>query len=140
MTGVEAVSNGVLAFREPVVASARKTLTIIVAILILLLMGVAYLVQVYHINATDPGSAQYQSILSMVTQAVAGRGIFYYLTMAAVLLVLCLSANTSFADFPRVCRTIAQDGYLPYSFTVRGRRLVFTEGVFCYWLSCRRIF
>jgi hypothetical protein len=49
--------------------------------------------------------------------------------MAAILLVLCLSANTSFADFPRVCRTIAQDGYLPYSFTVRGRRLVFTEGV-----------
>jgi amino acid transporter len=128
MTGVEAVSNGVQAFREPVVASARKTLTLIVAILILLLIGVAYLVQVYHINATDPGSAQYQSILSMITQAVVGRGILYYLTMAAVLLVLCLSANTSFADFPRVCRTIAQDGYLPYSFTVRGRRLVFTEG------------
>jgi len=128
MTGVEAVSNGVQAFREPVVASARKTLTLIVAILILLLIGVAYLVHVYHINATDPGSAQYQSILSMITQAVLGRGIFYYLTMAAVLLVLCLSANTSFADFPRVCRTIAQDGYLPNSFTVRGRRLVFTEG------------
>jgi len=128
MTGVEAVSNGVQAFREPVVASARKTLTLIVAILILLLIGVAYLVHVFHINATDPGSAQYQSILSMITQAVLGRGIFYYLTMAAVLLVLCLSANTSFADFPRVCRTIAQDGYLPNSFTVRGRRLVFTEG------------
>src|ERR1700757_1382457 len=129
MTGVEAVSNGVQAFREPVVGSARKTLTLIVAILILLLIGVAYLVQVYHINATDPGSGEYQSILSMMTQAVVGRGIFYYVTMAAVLLVLCLSANTSFADFPRVCRTIAQDGYLPYSFTVRGRRLVFTEGV-----------
>jgi amino acid transporter len=129
MTGVEAVSNGVQAFREPVVASARKTLTFIVAILILLLIGVAYLVQVYHISATEPGSSQYQSILSMITQAVVGRGAFYYLTMAAVLLVLCLSANTSFADFPRVCRTIAQDGYLPYSFTVRGRRLVFTEGV-----------
>jgi len=129
MTGVEAVSNGVQAFREPVVGSARKTLTLIVAILILLLVGVAYLVQAYHINATDPGSSQYQSILSIMTQAVVGRGIFYYVTMAAVLLVLCLSANTSFADFPRVCRTIAQDGYLPYSFTVRGRRLVFTEGV-----------
>lgn len=129
MTGVEAVSNGVQAFREPVVGSARKTLTLIVAILILLLMGVAYLVQVYHINATDPGSNQYQSILSLMTQAVVGRGIFYFVTMAAVLLVLCLSANTSFADFPRVCRTIAQDGYLPYSFMVRGRRLVFTEGV-----------
>ena len=129
MTGVEAVSNGVQAFREPVVGSARKTLTLIVAILILLLIGVAYLVQVYHVNATDPGSAQYQSVLSMITQAVVGRGIFYYFTMAAILLVLCLSANTSFADFPRVCRTIAQDGYLPYSFIVRGRRLVFTEGV-----------
>src|SRR5258708_15954940 len=65
----------------------------------------------------------------MVTQVVAGRGIFYFLSLAVVLLGLCLSANTSFADFPRVCRTIAQDGYLPYSFTVRGRRLVFTEGV-----------
>src|SRR5258708_31411245 len=129
MTGVEAVSNGVQAFREPAVANARKTLTMIVAILILLLVGVAYLVDVYHISATEPGPAQYQSILSMVTQVGAGRGIFYFLTMGAVLLVLCLSANTSFADFPRVCRTIAQDGYLPYSFTVRGRRLVFTEGV-----------
>jgi Amino acid permease len=64
-----------------------------------------------------------------MTQAVVGRGVFYYVTMAAVLLVLCLSANTSFADFPRVCRTVAQDGYLPFSFTVRGRRLVFTEGI-----------
>src|SRR5258707_10681430 len=92
MTGVEAVSNGVQAFREPAVANARKTLTMIVAILILLLVGVAYLVDVYHISATEPGTAQYQSILSMVTQVVAGRGIFYFLTMAAVLLVLCLSS------------------------------------------------
>src|ERR1700693_5177456 len=70
MTGVEAVSNGVQAFREPAVGSARKTLTLIVAILILLLVGIAYLVQVYQINATDPGSNQYQSILSLMTQAV----------------------------------------------------------------------
>ncbi|MBV9275547.1 MAG: APC family permease [Verrucomicrobia bacterium] len=129
MTGVEAVSNGVQAFKEPPVPSARKTLTFIVGILILLLIGVAFLVRSYGITATEPGSPQYQSILSMMTQAVVGRGIFYYITMVAVLLVLCLSANTSFADFPRVCRTIAQDGYLPYSFTVRGRRLVFTEGI-----------
>ncbi|MBV8102752.1 MAG: APC family permease [Verrucomicrobia bacterium] len=129
MTGVEAVSNGVQAFKEPPVAFARKALTMIVSVLILLLLGVAFLVQTYKITATEPGSPQYQSILSMVTQAVVGRGIFYYITMGAVLLVLCLSANTSFADFPRVCRTIAQDGYLPYSFMVRGRRLVFTEGI-----------
>jgi amino acid transporter len=129
MTGVEAVSNGVQAFKEPAVAFARKALTMIVSVLILLLLGVALLVQAYKITATEPGSAQYQSVLSMVTQAVVGRSIFYYITMGAVLVALCLSANTSFADFPRVCRTIAQDGYLPYSFMVRGRRLVFTEGI-----------
>jgi amino acid transporter len=129
MTGVEAVSNGVPVFKEPVVKSARLTLTFIVAILIILLIGIAYLVSAYHITATEPGSPNYQSILSLVTASVAGRGAFYYLTMVAVLLVLCLSANTSFADFPRVCRTISIDGFLPASFGVRGRRLVYTQGI-----------
>jgi amino acid transporter len=129
MTGVEAVSNGVPVFKEPVVKSARLTLTFIVAILIILLIGIAYLVYAFHITATEPGSPNYQSILSLVTAAVAGRGAFYYLTMIAVLLVLCLSANTSFADFPRVCRTISIDGFLPASFGVRGRRLVYTQGI-----------
>ena len=129
MTGVEAVSNGVQAFKEPVVDSARRTLTLIVGILILLLLGIAYLVSAYHITATDPGSPGYQSILSLLTEAIVGRGIFYYVTITAILLVLCLSANTSFADFPRVCRTVAQDGFLPLVFAVRGRRLVYTQGI-----------
>jgi amino acid transporter len=129
MTGVEAVSNGVQAFKEPVVDSARRTLTLIVAILILLLVGIAYLVSAYQITATDPGSPGYQSILSLLTQAIVGRGIFYYITIAAILLVLCLSANTSFADFPRVCRTVSQDGFLPAAFAVRGRRLVYSHGI-----------
>jgi amino acid transporter len=129
MTGVEAVSNGVPVFKEPVVKSARLTLTFIVAILIILLLGIAYLVAAYQITATEPGSPNYQSILSLVTAAVAGRGVFYYITMVAVLLVLCLSANTSFADFPRVCRTVSIDGFLPASFGVRGRRLVYTQGI-----------
>ena len=129
MTGVEAVSNGVQAFKEPVVDSARRTLTLIVAILILLLLGIAYLVSAYQITATDPGLPGYQSILSMLTEAIVGRGVFYYVTIASILLVLCLSANTSFADFPRVCRTVAQDGFLPALFAVRGRRLVYTQGI-----------
>ena len=129
MTGVEAVSNGVQAFKEPVVDSARRTLTLIVAILILLLLGIAYLVSAYKITATDPGSPGYQSILSLLTEAIVGRGIFYYVTIGAILLVLCLSANTSFADFPRVCRTVSQDGFLPLVFAVRGRRLVYTQGI-----------
>jgi len=61
--------------------------------------------------------------------AVAGRGIFYWVSIASILLVLCLSANTSFADFPRLCRAVAEDGYLPRSFTNQGRRLVYSEGI-----------
>ena len=129
LTGVEAVSNGVQAFRQPVVPAARATLTAIIAILILLLAGGAVVVKYYGIMATDPGQPGYQSVLSMVTAAVAGKGIFYDLTMFSVLLVLCLSANTSFADFPRLCRMVARDDYLPHSLTTRGRRLVFSQGI-----------
>jgi amino acid transporter len=130
MTGVEAVSNGVKAFREPVVKTAQRTLTAIVVILIALLAGIAYLVRVYHIGATPPGQPGYQSVLSQLTAAVTGRGAFYYLTIGSILLVLVFSANTAFADFPRVCRAVAQDGYLPYSFASRGRRLVYSQGIY----------
>jgi amino acid transporter len=129
LTGVEAVSNGVQAFRRPVVPAARATLTAIIAILIVLLGGIALVVKYYGIMATDPGAAGYQSVLSLVTAAVVGKGIFYDLTMFSVLLVLCLSANTSFADFPRLCRMVARDDYLPHSLTTRGRRLVYSQGI-----------
>src|SRR5579863_5786138 len=129
LTGVEAVSNGVQAFTEPVVPAARATLTAIIAILIVLLGGIAFLVRCYEITATDPGQPGYQSVLSMLTAAVAGKGIFYDITMFSVLLVLCLSANTSFADFPRLCRMVARDDYLPHSLTTRGRRLVYSQGI-----------
>jgi len=129
MTGVEAVSNGVKAFRPPVVATARRTLTVIIALLMVLLAGIAYLVRVYGIQATDPGQPGYQSVLSLLLAAVSGRGAFYYVSMASILLVLALSANTAFADFPRLCRAIAQNNYLPHSFATRGRRLVYTQGI-----------
>ena len=130
MTGVEAVSNGVRAFREPKVQTAQRTLTIIIALLILMLGGIAYLVRAYHIAATDPGQPGYQSVVSMIVTAVTGRGPFYYVTIGSVLVVLCLSANTAFADFPRLCRAIANNGYLPDGFRLRGRRLVYSQGVY----------
>jgi amino acid transporter len=130
MTGVEAVSNGVRAFREPVVNTARRVLTIIIALLMVMLAGIAYLVRAYHIAATDPGLPGYQSVLSMIVAAVAGRGVFYYVTIGSVLTVLALSANTAFADFPRLCRAISLNGYLPDSFSLRGRRLVYSQGVY----------
>lgn len=129
MTGVEAVSNGVQAFREPRVKSAQTALTIIIAILVLLLAGIAYLSRAYGIGATPPGQPGYQSVLSQLTAAVAGKNTVYFIVIGAILTVLSLSANTSFADFPRLCRAIAEDGYLPNVFTIRGRRLVFTFGV-----------
>jgi len=130
MTGVEAVSNGVKAFREPTAENARRTLAIIIALLIVLLAGIAWLIPVYGIAATDPGKPGYQSVLSMLVAAVLGKGLFYYVTIGSILLVLALSANTAFADFPRLCKVISHDGYLPRSFGSRGRRLVYSQGVY----------
>jgi len=129
LTGVEAVSNGVKAFREPGVKNAQRTLTVIILILAVLLAGISYLVKAYGVAATDPGQPGYQSILSMLLSAVFGKGVFYYLTIVSILLVLSLSANTAFADFPRLCRAIAQNNYLPHVFGYRGRRLVYTYGI-----------
>jgi amino acid transporter len=130
MTGVEAVSNGVKAFREPTAENARRTLAVIIGLLIVMLAGIAYLVKVYGIAATDPGARGYQSVLSMLVAAVAGKGLFYYVTIGSILLVLALSANTAFADFPRLCKIISHDGFLPRSFGSRGRRLVYSQGVY----------
>jgi hypothetical protein len=129
MTGVEAVSNGVAAFRDPPVQHARRTLAAIIAILAILLVGIAYLCEAYGIGATDPEKDGYQSVLSQLVAAVVGRGLVYYVTIGAVLAVLCLSANTGFADFPRLCRTVALDGFLPHLFAYRGRRLVYNTGI-----------
>lgn len=130
MTGVEAVSNGVVAFREPTQKNAKRTLTIIIALLMIFLAGIALLCRAYGIGATDPNGAGYQSVLSQLVSAVMGRGWFYYVTIASILAVLALSANTSYADFPRLTRAIAQQDYLPHVFTVRGRRLLFTHGIY----------
>ena len=129
MTGVEAVSNGVPLFAEPRVKRAEWTLTIIVATLGVLLVGIAYLSRTYHIAAMDQQQPGYQSVLSQMVAATLGHGLIYYFTIASVLAVLILSANTSFADFPRVCRLLAEDDFLPAGFANRGRRLVYSLGI-----------
>lgn len=129
MTGVEAVSNGVMAFRNPRTKNAKLALTIIIALLIVLLAGIALLCHAYHIGATPPGGPGYESVLSQLTAAIAGKGIFYYITIGSILLVLALSANTAFADFPRLARSIALRNYLPHVFILRGRRLLYSHGI-----------
>jgi amino acid transporter len=130
MTGVEAVSNGVMAFREPSCVTARRTLTIVIGILTAMLGGIAFLCRAYGVAATNPGEPGYQSVLSQLFAAVTGRGIAYAVSMGSILVVLSLSANTAFADFPRLGRAIAENGFLPHGLTVRGRRLIYTQGVY----------
>ena len=130
MTGVEAVSNGVMAFKEPRSRNAQITLTVIIGILIVLLFGTAWLAKSYKIMAMNPDDSHFQSMLSILVAAVFGRGWFYYTTMGSVLLALALSANTAFADFPRLTRAIAIHDYLPHVFILRGRRLLFSHGIY----------
>jgi amino acid transporter len=130
MTGVEAVSNGVMAFRDPACGNAKKTLTIIIGLLFVLLLGIALLCRAYGVAATSPDGGHYESVLSMLTRAVMGQGWFYYLTIGSILLVLALSANTAFADFPRLTRAIALNDFLPHVFLLRGRRLLYSWGIY----------
>jgi len=130
MTGVEAVSNGVTAFKEPRSQNANRTLTVIIGILIILLFGLSYVARAYGVTAMDSDAHNYQSVLSIEVAAVFGRGWFYFLTMGGVLAALSFSANTAFADFPRMARAIAIKDYLPHVFILKGRRLLFSHGIY----------
>src|SRR6266480_2870945 len=129
MTGVEAVSNGVPLFKKPEVPRAQWTLTIIVAVLAAFLLAISYLSPAYKIHAMNEEQPGYQTIYSQLVAAVAGRGVFYYIAIASIFTILTFSAQTSFADFPRVCRLLAEDRFMPSFFAERGRRLVFSSGI-----------
>lgn len=129
MTGVEAVSNAVGAFKPPVTRRAHQTLTVICLTLGLLLAGGAALARVYGTGAMDQTRPGYQSVLSQLAAAIAGRGPIYYIAMTSLLAVLALSANTSFVGFPRICHVLAKDGFLPRRFALADRRLVFSGGI-----------
>jgi len=130
MTGVEAVSNGVMAFREPRVKNAQMALTIIMSTLVIMLFGTAWLAKQYGIMAMEPTDPNYQSLLSLIVMAVFGRGLFFHFTMWSIFLALTLSANTAFADFPRVTRAVALNDFLPHVFVLRGRRLLYSYGIY----------
>ena len=129
MTGMEAVSNSVNAFRAPSVSHARRTLAGIVVLLAFLLLAIALLAHGFRIGAMNQGKPGYQSVLSQLAGALVGRGPIYDIAIGSVLAVLCLSANTSFVGFPRVCRLLARDEYLPHYFAMPGRRLVYSLGI-----------
>jgi len=130
MTGVEAISNGVPAFRPPEWRNARATLLIMGAILGTMFLGVSY---VAHRLLIVPDPSQRKTVLGMIAHKVFGSGglghAAFFLLQVATMAVLVLAANTSFADFPRLANFHAGDSFMPRQFTRRGHRLVFSNGI-----------
>jgi amino acid transporter len=126
LTGVEAVSDGVPAFKPPEWRNARTTLTWAAAVFGILFLGIAYLAATIGLV---PDPTEQQTVLSQLVRVVAGDGWLLVLAQVATALVLILAANTSFADFPRLSSFLARDGFLPRQFAFRGDRLAFTTGI-----------
>ncbi len=131
MTGVEAISNGIPAFRPPESKNAGRTLLWMIGILVTLFLGVTYLAWRFGIvpyaNQHPTADAQIASLLFV--KSGSPFGFMYYVIQFATLLILILAANTSFADFPRLSSILARDGFLPHLFALRGDRLAFTTGI-----------
>ncbi len=126
LTGVEAISDGVPAFKSPEWRNARTTLTWAAVIFAILFLGIAYLVVSIGI-VPDPN--EQQTVLSQLVRHLTGDGVILIIAQVATALLLVLAANTSFADFPRLSSFLARDGYLPRQFAFRGERLAFTTGI-----------
>ena len=126
LTGVEAISDGVPAFKPPEWRNARTTLTWAAVLFATLFLGISLLVSFLGI-LPDPN--EQQTVLSILTRHLAGDGWFLVLVQIATALLLTLAANTSFADFPRLSSFLARDGFMPRQFAYRGDRLAFSTGI-----------
>ncbi len=125
LTGIEAISNGISAFKTPRSLNAATTLTVMSSILISLFLGITFIANKIHAIPSHS-----ETIISQMGRAVYGNGsIFYLLVLASTALILLLAANTSYADFPRLAALAASDGFLPRQLTFRGSRLVFSWGI-----------
>jgi amino acid transporter len=125
MTGVEAVSNGVPAFRPPEAKNAAATLVAMAALSVTMFIGITLLAHAYQIIPNE-----HETVVSQLARGVfGGRGIPYYLVQAATMLILVLAANTAFADFPRLSSIVARDRFLPRQFMNQGDRLAFSNGI-----------
>ena len=124
LTGVEAVSDGVPAFKRPEAQNARVVLTWLGAILITLFLGITVLTYDFGILPRPE-----ETVISQVARHVFGRSAFYYVIQAGTMLILLLAANTSFADFPRLSFFLARDRFIPRQFAAQGDRLVFSNGI-----------
>ena len=124
ITGVEAVSNGVPAFKSPEWRNARTTLTIMGVLVAVMFLGLSLLAGI--VGATP---SAHETVISQIGRSVYGTSPIYYLFQLATTGILILAANTSFADFPRLASILARDGFMPSRFAFRGERLAFSTGI-----------
>ncbi|MFN8050026.1 MAG: amino acid permease [Acidimicrobiales bacterium] len=126
VTGVEAISNGVTAFKKPEWKNARKALVIMGSTLAVLFFGLSWIASKIHPVPTESGIP---TVIAQVGKSIFGGGPLYALLQAGTVLILVLAANTSFADFPRLASFHAGDNFMPKQLTKRGHRLVFSNGI-----------
>ena len=124
LTGVEAISNGVPAFRRPQAKNAAETLAIMGIISVTMFIGISFLASRMHVTVSDQ-----RSVVGQIAQATFGGGIGFYVVQIFTAAILVLAANTSFQDFPRLSAILARDHFMPRQFANRGDRLVFSNGV-----------
>lgn len=125
LTGVEAISNGITAFKEPRSRNAGVTLIAMSLILGTLFLGISFLSSQIHAVPSEV-----ETVISQLTRtAYDGRNVLYLATIGATTVILIMAANTAFADFPRLSALAAADGYLPRQLTYRGSRLVYSRGI-----------
>jgi amino acid transporter len=128
LTGIEAIADGVPAFKKPEARNAAITLAIMAALLVTMFLGITVLANAYHI--IPDGSSEPETANSQLARAIFGAGSpFYFLLQIATMAILVLASNTAFADFPRLAYFLARDRYFPRQFTQRGDRLVFSNGI-----------
>ena len=124
MTGVEAIANGVQAFRQPEDRNASVTLTWMAGILLFLFVGIALLSSLAGVQPSET-----ETVISQLSREMFGTGVLYYVISASVAAILVLAANTAYADFPRLSSFVADDDFLPHQLRDRGHRLVFSNGI-----------
>lgn len=126
LTGIEAISNGVPAFKQPEAKNAAKTLTWMAALLTIMFIGTSVMAYLYHVHPHE-----HETVISQFARIIftGPLGWFYYVVQITTAAILVLAANTSFADFPRLASLLARDRFLPRQFANRGDRLVFSNGV-----------
>ena len=126
LTGIEAISNGIPAFKQPESRNAATTLTWMAALLVTMFIGTSVMAYLYQVHPRENETVISQFARVIFTGPMGG---FYYVIQGTTALILILAANTSFADFPRLASLLARDRFLPRQFSTRGDKLVFSNGI-----------